>query len=346
LRILSAIFYLAGGAAAFALGRRVSSTSRAGWYSAFFYMCSPLAILQAQNIRMYALLGFLSALSTLLLIRLFFDNDRSTKTRVLFVLVNAAGILTHLWFAFVVAAQLLGVAVFKRERLRACLAGMAIAGLPFLVLWAGPLSDQLHNGATNWMGIYPTHLLPFAPLDFYGVLNASVYYVMAAYAWTSTTKDKRAPVLKDRMIPLSFLIFTVSLAVPLLVSLIRPIYYPGRYAIIALPPLAALLATVFSNLCPRVLLPLLCFPLVVLGVVNQVVHRSDVMSAQSPVGPSDRKTAEFLLKYAVPGDALVFISLTRPATDYYLRRAGAAGRGRLGEPVACRVSLPGSEAPK
>jgi hypothetical protein len=50
------------------------------------------------------------------------------------------------------------------------------------------------------------------------------------------------------------------------------------------------------------------------------------MSAQAPVGQSDRKTAEFLLQHAVPGDALVFTSLTRPAADYYLRHAGAAGR--------------------
>ena len=99
LRVLSGIFYLAGGAAAFTLGLRVSSARRGAWYSA--YLCSPLAILQAQNIRTYSLLGLLSALSTLFLIRLFFDNDRSWKTSALFLLVNAVGILTHVWFAFV-----------------------------------------------------------------------------------------------------------------------------------------------------------------------------------------------------------------------------------------------------
>jgi len=38
------------------------------------------------------------------------------------------------------------------------------------------------------------------------------------------------------MIPLLFLIFAASMAFPLLFSLVRPIYYPGRYAVIALPP--------------------------------------------------------------------------------------------------------------
>ena len=304
LRILSAIFYLAGGAAAFALGRRVASTSRGGWYTAFFYLCSPLAVLQAQNIRMYSLLGLLSTLSTLVLIRLFFDNDRSGKTRVLFVLVNAAGILTHVWFAFVLGAQLLAV----------------------MVLWSGPFHDQLHNGATNWMAIYPTRLLALAPLEFYGVYMGLAYYVLATHAWTSAGASKRAPLLQARMIPPLFLIFAASMVFPLLISLVRPIYYPGRYAMIALPPLAALLGAVFSNLFPRVLVPLLCFPLLVVGVINHVAHRDDVVNAQTPVGQSDRKTAEFLLEHAARGDALVFTSLTRPAADYYLRRAGATGR--------------------
>ncbi len=326
LRIPSAIFYLAGGAAAFALGRRVSSASRGAWYSALFYLCSPLAVLQAQNIRMYSLLGLLSALSTLVFIRLFFDNDRSAKTRALFVLVNAAGILTHLWFAFVLAAQLLAVMVFQRERLRACLTGMFIAGLPFLVLWAGPLRDQIHNRATDWMALYPARLLVFAPLEFYGFFIASLYYTLATYAWASADEGRRAPLRAERKIPLLFLIFAASMAFPLLVSLVRPIYSPGRYAIIALPPLAVLLAAVFSNLFPRVLAPLLCFPLLALGVVNQVVHRNDVVNADSPAGQSDRATAQFLLQHAAPGDAIVLTSTTQPAADYYLRRADALGR--------------------
>jgi hypothetical protein len=326
LRVLSAIFYLAGGAAAFALGRRISSTSRGAWYSAFFYLSSPLAVLQAQNIRMYSLLGLLSALSTLFFIRLLFDDHQSQKTRALLVLVNAAGILTHVWFVFVLAAQLLAVMVFERERLRAYLAGMAIAGLPFLALWLRPFSNQLQNGATNWMAVYPVRLLVLAPLEFYGVYMALPYYFMAAYAWTSAEGNKRAPLLQERKIPLLFLVFAASMAFPLLVCFVRPIYYPGRYAIIALPPLAALLATVFSNLFPRVLLPLLCFPLLGLGVVSQVAHRNDVVNAETPIGQSDRATAQFLLEHAAPGDALVFTSLTRPAADYYLRRAGALGR--------------------
>jgi hypothetical protein len=45
-----------------------------------------------------------------------------------------------------------------------------------------------------------------------------------------------------------------------------------------------------------------------------------------PPERSDRATARFLLEHASPGDAIVFTSLTRPVTDYYFGRAGAAGR--------------------
>ena len=370
LRLLSAIFYLAGGAAAFALGRCVSSTRRGAWYSAFFYLLSPLAIRQAQNIRMYSLLGLLSALSTLLFVRLFFGRseprpsegvkksvgrrkrlphqdatpgsarwDRRFRlstprlqrffhsssgsgwSSLLFTLLNAAGLLTHIWFAFVLAAQLLAVFLFERRRLRACLAGMALAGLPLLVLWAGPFLDQIHNGASNWMAMYPTRLLLLAPIEFYGLPAALVYYAIAAYSWAAADTGKR-----PRMVPLLSLLFAVSLAIPLIVSLARPIYFPGRYAVIALPPLAALLAAVLSGLFPRVLLPLLCFPLLAFEVANQVAHRDDLLDADTTAGQSDRTTARFLLQHAAPGDVLVFTSLTRPAADYYLHRAHAQGR--------------------
>jgi len=59
---------------------------------------------------------------------------------------------------------------------------------------------------------------------------------MATWAWSWANAGRRAPLLQERMIPLLFLIFAASMAFPLLFSLVRPIYYPGRYAVIALPP--------------------------------------------------------------------------------------------------------------
>ena len=62
LRSLSALFYLSGAGAAAVLGKRLSGEMRCGWYSGFFYILSPLAVRNAQNIRMYTLLGLLAGL--------------------------------------------------------------------------------------------------------------------------------------------------------------------------------------------------------------------------------------------------------------------------------------------
>ncbi len=326
LRALSAIFYLAGGGVAFALGQRVCLTRRGACYSAFFYLCSALSIRQAQNIRMYALLGMLAGLSSLAFIWLFFDEDQSWQTKTLFLAVNALGILTHVWFVFVLLAQLAAVLVFKRRRLLAWVAGAAIAALPFLGLWSLPFLDQLRNGATAWMTVFPARLLVYAPLEFYDFPLVLVLYGTAGCAWVLAGAQKREQLLKERMIPLVFLLFAVSLGCPLLISLVRPIYFPGRYAVIALAPLAALLAGVLSACLPRIVLSLLCFLLLAPAVANQIAHRNEVRESLLPTGQSDRTTAQFLLQHAAPGDAVVFTSLTRPAADYYFHRAEAGHR--------------------
>lgn len=326
LRVPSAVFYLAGGFVAFAIGKRVSSTTRGAWYAAILYLCSPLAIRQAQNIRMYSLVGLLAGLSILLFLRLAFDRDPSRNAQALFVIVNAIGILTQLWFGFVLVAQLAAVGMFARGRLRQWLVAAALAALPFVVLWGSSFVHQLHNGATDWMAIYAKRHLLRIPLDFYGLVLGGVVYGSAAFAWTLARPAERTELLRARLIPLTAVLVVVSLACPVLISFVKPIYYPGRYTIIALPPLAVLLATLLSARLPRFALPLICVPLLALGVVDQVRHRNEPLDARLPPGQSDRTTAQFLLAHAVAGDAIVFTSLTRPAADYYFERAHAIGR--------------------
>lgn len=326
LRGLSAVFYLAGGVVTFALGKRVSSTSRGAWYAAVLYLCSPLAIRQALNIRMYSLVGFLAGLSTLLFMRIFFDRHRSPKAKLLFVTVNAIGILTHLWFWFVLVAQLVAVGLFVRRRLREWLVAAAAAALPFVLLWGSPLLDQLHNGATDWMANDGRRHLLYLPLDFYGLVFGGVLYGAAVFAWSSAYRTGGAESLRARVYPLMAVLVAVSLACPVLISFAKPIYYPGRYAIVMLPPLAVLLATLLSTYLPRFVLPLICIPLLALGVGHQVRHRDEPPDGQLPPGQSDRTTAQFLLAHAGAGDALVFTSLNRTAADYYFQRRQATGR--------------------
>ena len=77
--------------------------SDAGWwampapaeYSALFYECSAIAIRQAQNIRMYTMLGMLAAYWTVAFVRIFRDGDRSRRASGAFLHVVNVELLTH-----------------------------------------------------------------------------------------------------------------------------------------------------------------------------------------------------------------------------------------------------------
>lgn len=326
LRTLSAVFYLGGCGAVFLLGRRASGDRRRGLYSALFYGVSPLAIRQAQNIRMYALLGLLSALSTYFFLRLFRDKDWSRGAVAALIAVNAVGCLTHVWFVFVLMAQFVALAFSRPPPLKdlgrfAGVAGMA--GIPFAVLWGPIFLAQLHNGATDWMPKLQLDTLALAPFDYYGPVSAvALCALLAGGLFAAGVEGQRRP-WPARWLAL---IFGACVAAPLLVSIVKPIYWPGRYTIIALPALAALLGSVLPSITPRPLLAAVCIALLTFQAVDHAAKRVSAPESTLPAGQSDKTTAEFLLRHAAAGDAIVFTSLTRAAADYYFRRAGAAGR--------------------
>jgi uncharacterized membrane protein len=155
LRWLSALFYIGGCGiggcgAAFALGRCLTGDRRAGWCSALLYEASALAIGHAQNIRMYSLLGMLSGLSTLAFLRLFRDGDGSEKSWTIALAVNAIGILTHVWFVFVLLGQAVALLIHRRQQVMRYAVSVAAASIPFGILGGRNFVVQLHNGATNW----------------------------------------------------------------------------------------------------------------------------------------------------------------------------------------------------
>jgi hypothetical protein len=320
LRSLSALFYLGGCAAVFALGRRLTGEIRAAWYCAWFYEVSSLAFRQAQNIRMYALLGMLSALSTWCWLRVFRDRDDSRRAWTWFLAVNAIGLLTHVWFVFVLIGQFVATALFERRQLGRFILGVFAAGVPFALLWSPFFWGQLHNGATSWMPRFFPGLVIVALLEFYGPLLTPLFFAMALVSGgiAGLRKCKPAAAL--------LAVFAAGVAVPLVVSAFKPIYWPGRYLIIALPPLAAVLGSIMAAFPLRPLAAGIGLLVLFAQVATHVAARDQMPDGQLPPGQSDRTTAEFLLAHASAGDAAVFTSLTRAAADYYFHRAGAAAR--------------------
>jgi hypothetical protein len=328
LRSLSACFYVAGCGAAFALGKRLSGSARAGFYSALLYECSPLAIHHAQNIRMYEMLGTLSGLSTLVFLRMFRDGKRGWRWWNLFIALNAAGLLTHIWFFFLMGGQFLAALLLERRQWRFFVAGAA-SFAAFLALWGWPFIGQLHNRALSWLPQLPMVYVTVSALaDFAGNALSWIVYIAAVAGFLWLVAGRRTYVLRQRDFPPYVTILVAGIAMPLLVTAVKPIYWPGRAVIIALAVWAAVLGTFLDCALPKPFLIGLCSVLLVWQTANQVAMREwDVLVLRpQPPERSDRVTAMFLLSHASPGDAVVFTSLSRPVADYYFRRAGAQNR--------------------
>lgn len=102
LRLPAVVFGVASVAAAYALGARVIGRAEA-LAGAAVLAASYHHIWFSQNARGYTMLGFFALISTLALVR---AGDRGqTRDYVVYALVSAAGVYTHLTMVFVVAGQ-------------------------------------------------------------------------------------------------------------------------------------------------------------------------------------------------------------------------------------------------
>jgi uncharacterized membrane protein len=325
LRLLSGLFYLAGGVVAYLLGRTVFQDGRVAQYSAFFYLISGQVIRQSQNIRMYAMLGLLAATSTLLFFRAV--ASRTKRDWAVYALVTCLGTLTHVWFFFVVLAHLTCHLMLPRTLRYKLILASLLSLAPFFVLWLPRFLAQLQNGSTAWMPKFQFLFVWNVFAEFYGgeSLGLLFYGLCAALILRGafTHKRLRNP---SRSVLLLVCLLTVSIAVPLFVTIFKPIYWPGRYTIIALPPLALLLGRALAEFAPRPLLVCFCYTMILATISARIATRERIPELETPVGYSDRYTTQYILQHSRPGDVLVFTSLSRAAIDYYLLRNKAAGR--------------------
>ncbi len=271
---------------------------------------------------MYSLLGLLVTLSILFYLKLFWLKTGSKKDFWLYVTVNLVGAFTHYWFFFLLASQ--GIAylcLFRDVSIKKFLAAQAFSILPFLVLWAPRLLAQMDTGATSWMTKPSVGALSSTLLGFYGggKKGALVYAGFLALFLLNVQGAKlrlwnfsrlKEFILEKTSLAL-FIFISVSLLLPFLISQVSPMYVVGRYTIIALPPLAVLLASGLGRLANRWLLAGFCYFLlaaVTFGFVqSRMVHREW----------TDKSTAGYLAKNVAEEDLLVFTTLSGTVIQYY-----------------------------
>jgi len=329
LRSLSMVFYLAGTGMVFLLGSAIYKSRRTAFYACLLYLASAQLIHQAQSVRMYTLLGFLSATSLLLFVRVFVEEGRSRRLASVYAIVNTVGMLTQVWFFFMLFGQFLCLALWLRRGVKKFIAFTALSGATFFALWGSAFVSQLHNGSTSWIPrFHPIFVLDILT-EFYGnqSMGMGLFILLACAApLVLAARPVRRAFLREDA---SRIVLTTVLActlVPLAVSVMKPIYYPARYSTVCLPVLALLLGAILTRLAPRPYAVALCYGILIASMTWHIRDRNVVGNGGLPPGQSDRTTAEYILRHAAPGDYIVFTNLTRAAADYYFRRAGTAVR--------------------
>ena len=325
-RVPSILFYFLGMVAAFQLGEQVSRDRRIGLYTAFFYGAGLQAVHIAQKARVYSLLGLVATISILLFFRCFWKGTGRWQDWVLYIAVNVVGSFTHVWFAFLLFAQLVCYLIFfPRITFRRFLASMALSGIPFLLLWARFLPQQAGNGSIDWIPAVDIWTAPGAVLEFYGGMKIGALFLLACglLLFVKERGDPRKTADGESRAQWALLlIFVLSIGVPLTVSIFKPIYWPGRYTIIALPSLALLLAWRLATTVRHSVLAGFACAVLAAVLVLHVVNRRDIIEnseATLRYADSDKHVTEELLKRIHPGDTLIFTGLSRASIQYYFR---------------------------
>lgn len=304
------------------------------------FLLSRVAIVQAHNARMYSLLSFLAVLSIwsfLQISQLTSKQRSSVGFALLFVVANVAGTFTHYWFLFLVGAEVVtALALTARKVLVVVLATASL--VPFTAIWSPILAAQLGNGSTEHTA-RPDLLwtIPRTLVDFYGGLPVFcavvlppifVYLMLRLFFIQAESRDGLLRAFWDNRVQALLLLLLVSLATPLFVSQLKPMYVVGRYTIIGLFPFVVVLARAITlAVPPRVVL--IYGSVLLVGAVG-----AWAASNAEPVENRKMEIGAYVADQSSAGDFLVYTGVTRASMEYYLGLQGASeGLQRLSFPV-------------
>ena len=307
-RSLSGLFYLLAIVALYRLARELYGDELA-LLSAAIYACSPLAILSAQFARMYALLSFLSILSTLLYVQ-FWIKDRTNPWRLAaFIAVNILGTFTHIAFFFALFGQTIFHLFYQRTRLKKYLIAVCLSGIPYVLLWTPILLGQLKTAA---IGLVWVKKLSFSMLwDVLFLYGGVLWLVLPVLLYVSWRRGIRLWKEAGSQ-PLPFLLLAFTILPPVLISVIKPVFN-SRLAVVGLHLFALGAVPFFRQITGKYVLPLVLVLLT--GVFMVAVH-------PAAEACDNRSLSAYLIQNTRDDDVVIFTSLTRMPIDYYLAQSG------------------------
>jgi len=303
---LSALFYVLSAVAIYGLSKEIYGP-KAALIATTLYVCSPLAIVCAQFARMYTLLSFLSIVSTWLYLGFLNEGRLSRLRSTSYVVTNILGTFTHVGFFFILFAQIVFLVLVRRRNLKAFFLAVLLSLLPYLLIWAPILIRQFSNSQAGLSWLKKPSLTSLAILLLlYGGAFWLILPLLFYFWWRNGFKP-----LKDRSHWRTATVFVwlmvITLATPILISLIKPIFNP-RLAIIGLHFFVLTIAAAIA----RTNSYFLTIELIVLTSIGLIVLHPGA-------GPcNNRATATYLNEAANEGDVVIFTSLTRAPIGFYL----------------------------
>jgi uncharacterized membrane protein len=232
LRVPSILFYLAGIGAVYFLGRMLLG-EKGGALASFVYAIHPIMGRQAQNVRMYTMLSLAVAVSMMVFVLLVRDGKhRSPGWFALFGLTTLVGMNIHYWFGFVLVAYFCWVLLSWRSwNLKELSLFTAFATVPFIALDLRMFVHQAQLPSTAWTPRPTLLTLMHAVVVVYrfdAVFLLITLVITFAVFWATSCGALRVFWARRRQWTLPCLLYGLSMAVPFLISLKRPIFWAGR----------------------------------------------------------------------------------------------------------------------
>ncbi len=306
LRAFSGVCLLAATALLWRFLRRVAGAESAVAAVAL-WLANPLVILMAGYGRMYLLLAVWCVAALDAAWRLSF-GDGAWRARGVLAAATLAGLLTHNWFAFFLCglgAMLIcqhGKAAFRLA------APVAAGGVLYALVWGGTALRQATGSQSQLAWLQPPGWQ--APLDaaiahlWLPMLAAPLILVIIA---VSKTPAARSPLIHRAALVGA----AVTIAVPLAVSLWKPVFNP-RFTLVAAPFIALGLSGMVQRGGRSAAALLL-----VLGA------GWGIWDASHPSPCNSRSAAAVLTRQAGAGDTVVFTRLSRKPVEWYWRSGPA-----------------------
>jgi len=338
LRLPSVIFYLAGICVMWLLGRKLLGIEGAG-LAAFMYAVDSVVGRQAQNARMYTMLGLMAALSLLVFLNL--AEDRSRRTTgwfALFGVISFVGLNTHYWFAFVLIAYAGWIGIqWRTWRLKEAALFVVSAVLPFLFINLDLFLRQSRLPATLWTPAPNGFTLLRSIAGHFGLIPLQSRAVIlrglvlaSPIIGSMLTRMCNWKAVRGHILLLLGFLYAVALGIPFLISLKKPIFWAGRYDIVATPLFALFAAAVllYVPIAPRRLFQCLMVGCCAIYFVQAVQSSKSTgwLATLDPVPLGDRAAAMAICGAIAPGDFVVYTGLSRAAVSFYLQRLGCSAK--------------------